>query len=641
MSYETKYRGYVKFVRGTRTAWNSIAVKDPDTLYFIVEDNAISDLTFTITKAEIEEGKEADFFIMPTVVAIKGDTHTSFQISDFELNTEKQVANEYNECKFEIVSYDIETNKLGVKLVSNNYNMEHAISVEPDYKTLKTLDVFSKVEFSTDENAEQAVRTDVTDTFFDDFKVDAGYYWVYFGDSEKYWYVHSQRDYSTIDRNLFDGGLVLHFEEGKKWVIEPTYEFEVNSWSSDTYDVSLNKLTYYCGDDNPVTKVTNEGINDVYALTRETYCKSGKNEMNAYLLYSIGSGAAYGTDYAFDNFFISSSHLSVNTGTGYFEHPYSGHIIDIYLHSPWTYSGTGMKNSDAKLLTTNNGILGYDEEFSITNYSQQTFYVGLIHPTTGVTSYKSVVVKFSEKSLLKTNDAHVDIVSKYDLGGHFAYVNANAGRDIKVNSNPLKIWNGEAYVDGYIYISEKGYLTISETELTEAIDQAGTIDSGKYVYFVRIGIPYEYCGIDQTIYTDLTIYRDSFYTTNNSTFNHVDDIQILTQGVVYYTIEGKENYVDPRENHITCFYAYRFNPEELISIDDLKDINLDDAITITMKETTASDNYLARKYEYVDSELITQNVNGEDRYFVKLNYTSVIGDVHYNDCFKLIEVICA
>lgn len=40
MAYETQYNGYVKFVRGTPAAWASITTKDPDTLYFIAEQNA-------------------------------------------------------------------------------------------------------------------------------------------------------------------------------------------------------------------------------------------------------------------------------------------------------------------------------------------------------------------------------------------------------------------------------------------------------------------------------------------------------------------------------------------------------------------------------------------------------------------------
>lgn len=40
MAYQTRYGNYVKFLRGTPTAWASIESKDPDTLYFIAEDNA-------------------------------------------------------------------------------------------------------------------------------------------------------------------------------------------------------------------------------------------------------------------------------------------------------------------------------------------------------------------------------------------------------------------------------------------------------------------------------------------------------------------------------------------------------------------------------------------------------------------------
>ena len=41
MAYKTQLSGYVKFLRGTPAAWASIETKDPDTLYFIAEPNAV------------------------------------------------------------------------------------------------------------------------------------------------------------------------------------------------------------------------------------------------------------------------------------------------------------------------------------------------------------------------------------------------------------------------------------------------------------------------------------------------------------------------------------------------------------------------------------------------------------------------
>jgi hypothetical protein len=38
MAY-TKTAGYVKFVRGTEAAFNALLIKNPDTLYFITDDN--------------------------------------------------------------------------------------------------------------------------------------------------------------------------------------------------------------------------------------------------------------------------------------------------------------------------------------------------------------------------------------------------------------------------------------------------------------------------------------------------------------------------------------------------------------------------------------------------------------------------
>jgi hypothetical protein len=40
LAYVSKYTGYVKFLRGTPDAWNSLAEKDKDTLYFISETDA-------------------------------------------------------------------------------------------------------------------------------------------------------------------------------------------------------------------------------------------------------------------------------------------------------------------------------------------------------------------------------------------------------------------------------------------------------------------------------------------------------------------------------------------------------------------------------------------------------------------------
>lgn len=40
MAYDVRLGNYVKFLRGTPTAWENISEKNPDTLYFIAEDNA-------------------------------------------------------------------------------------------------------------------------------------------------------------------------------------------------------------------------------------------------------------------------------------------------------------------------------------------------------------------------------------------------------------------------------------------------------------------------------------------------------------------------------------------------------------------------------------------------------------------------
>lgn len=40
MAYQTRYGNYVKFLRGTPTAWDNIDSKDADTLYFIAEEGA-------------------------------------------------------------------------------------------------------------------------------------------------------------------------------------------------------------------------------------------------------------------------------------------------------------------------------------------------------------------------------------------------------------------------------------------------------------------------------------------------------------------------------------------------------------------------------------------------------------------------
>lgn len=39
MAYEFRSSGYVKFVRCVTAAWNSLATKDKDTLYFVYENN--------------------------------------------------------------------------------------------------------------------------------------------------------------------------------------------------------------------------------------------------------------------------------------------------------------------------------------------------------------------------------------------------------------------------------------------------------------------------------------------------------------------------------------------------------------------------------------------------------------------------
>ena len=40
MAWRTELNGYVKFLRGTPAAWEALATKDSDTLYFISEEGA-------------------------------------------------------------------------------------------------------------------------------------------------------------------------------------------------------------------------------------------------------------------------------------------------------------------------------------------------------------------------------------------------------------------------------------------------------------------------------------------------------------------------------------------------------------------------------------------------------------------------
>ncbi len=60
MGYTTRYGNYVKFLRGTPAAWQSIDVKDSDTLYFIAEDGADKGKLYLGSKL-IADGDAATF----------------------------------------------------------------------------------------------------------------------------------------------------------------------------------------------------------------------------------------------------------------------------------------------------------------------------------------------------------------------------------------------------------------------------------------------------------------------------------------------------------------------------------------------------------------------------------------------------
>lgn len=59
MAYKTEYGNYVKFLRGTPTAWDSIDTKDADTLYFIAEQNSTSGKLYLGNKL-IADGETAE-----------------------------------------------------------------------------------------------------------------------------------------------------------------------------------------------------------------------------------------------------------------------------------------------------------------------------------------------------------------------------------------------------------------------------------------------------------------------------------------------------------------------------------------------------------------------------------------------------
>ncbi len=472
-------------------------------------DNLNKTLKFTIKKAEIEKGSEENYFKIPEITAIKGDSQTSFQIADFQLS-DSQVENEYNKCEFKIVGYDLETGKLEVKLNSNNYNMDHTIFVAPTYKTLQDLHVFGKVQYSTSKDALEEERIDVSDTFFDDFQVDAGYYWLYFGERDSdYTYLFSQSinqtcEYSLIlDENNNSLGLKLGFEEGEYLVLHPRFVFEPYDAYTYSYYCNLSEQTYYCGTNpNSSSLVTTEGIRDVNVLTCEKLNVAGNHIKEVYMLYSLKSGEKYGTDYAFGDFYISSSYLSIQGIHGGDYNPYVGHIIDIYLDREETYLGG---------LYTSKALMESNDKFDITNADSGTIYAGVFGLADESWKYYSIFIDYSPTDIITTSEtSNRVIINEPTTDGIVIKVNSNAGKDVQINDAPLLILDGSNYIKGYLYVSNKGKIIISEEVLSSPIDEEGSEDLGVTKLSTIIQYKYVYEGKEYIIRNSVTINREAF-----------------------------------------------------------------------------------------------------------------------------------
>lgn len=565
------------------------------------ETCGLNNLTFTINKIDLTLANLETYIDMPTITCIEGDGANKYKLSEFTSKLAQQNTSENAELY--ITNYNSQENKFEIELIADNYNLTDELWITPTAKNLIELGIINSVKMGTIGSTE---TTDVTNTFFTSNLLEVGKYFEFYYTDE---YLNSSNNY-----NCYPSGATVIYEEetfvGYKVSVteeRQTIKFVITKASNDEHIIDVS---YYVT--APEKLINDSYLNNVYVLTY--------NNSSFYTLYEVTSGEKYGVDYTLDEFKYGANNI-INIIVDATENTVS------YLCSKSLEEmGIALGSLDANDKNTlkNNTI-------DIANFKQDVVYLIYYSQTTDLGSQKSILFNFVTTTGIETiyDNQHVDTDYKHTVNGEFVYVDKDyEGIHCIPTASNMQVWDktNEQYVDGDIYISPKGKLVISATELTE-IDTATDVESGINVFVLPVRYVYTFAGDTYDVESKLTIYRESFiykyhgadnydngFTHNNTLYDLTYQNYGFALTINSYTNDG----YDLAENDygILSLNVMK-NETELATLAEIQALNLTEAFSLT---------YTNDGITYNSASLETYEIDGETRLYLVINYDLIVTD---------------
>ncbi|MBR2467520.1 MAG: hypothetical protein IKB42_00540 [Clostridia bacterium] len=589
-----------------------------DTNYTFSKDTCgLENLTFTINKLELTAGNFETYAEIPTITCIEGDGANKYKISAFTSKLEGTYASENAELF--IVDYNAKENKFAVKLIAENYNMTETLWITPVVANVIDLGIFSSIKMGTTGSSD---TTDVTDTFFTENLLAAGKYFEFYFTEEvlndESIYGCYRKDKNTTNEAIKEGNTVIGHRVHLNGA-DSAIGFEIYENGYYNTIIILTK-TYYV---TPPAKLISDDnyLKNIYVLAynKSTQATYDNRHFDYYSLYEVVSGEKYDVDYVIDDFEYGITNV-INI------------IVDATENTVSYLCSKSLEEMGIALgsLDTNDKNTLKNNTIDIANFKQDVVYLIYYSQTTDLGSQKSMLFDFTTDDGIETIYDNDQIKNyKDNINGVFIYVDKDyEGIHCIPTESNMQVWDktNEQYVDGDIYISPKGKLVISATELTE-IDTATDVESGINVFVLPVRYVYTFAGHTYYVESKLTIYRESFIykyygeDNYNNGFKHNNTLYDLTYQyygfaltINSYTNDGS----DLAENDYGILsLTVMKNETELATLAEIQALDLTEAFSLDYTEDGIT---------YNSASLETYEIDGETRLYLVINYDLIVTD---------------
>ena len=355
------------------------------------------------------------------------------------------------------------------------------------------------------------------------------------------------------------------------------------------------------------------------AYNKSTQSAYENRHFDYYSLYEVVSGEKYDVDYMIDDFEYGITNV-INIIIGSTDRTIS-YLCSKSLEEMEIELGA-LSGEDYETLENNS--------IDINNYNQDVVYLIYFSSLTQNGGQKTMIFDFTTDDGIETIYNNDQIKNyKDNINGVFIYVDKDyEGIHCIPTESNMQVWDktNEQYVNGDIYISPKGKLVISATELTE-IDTATDVESGINVFVLPVRYVYTFAGHTYYVESKLTIYRESFmykyygvdnynngFTHNNTLY----DLTYLDYGFALtinsYTNDG----YDLAENDygILSLNVMK-NETELATLAEIQALDLTEAFSLAYTEDGIT---------YNSASLETYEIDGETRLYLVINYDLIVTD---------------